>query len=870
VAAIGGTLGTRVIAMALSFGAGIITARVLGPRGRAELAVMLSVPAIFSVFGVFGLDNANARFAGRSHTTYRQLVRFSVAYSVLPGSALAALWLLAGRVWPAVMLGLTPDLALLTAALCPIALLTTLLGTAEIGRGRVMAYNLAAAIPTGCYVAGVVVLLLAGQLTVANCFLAASAGLALSAIALLALSAARVHPDGQKVAVREYGSYAFRAYLPNLAHYGMLRMDVPLIQLLAGSTAVALYSVALPVAEGLLLLPTAVALVIFPQVTSGAVNQESAQKIARVVLIGTAGLAALIALAAPTLMPAIYGTPYRGSVTVIWCMLPGLVLFSSSRTLQAYLAAADLLRPVITATALGLVINLGLLLVLTPRFGAAGAGASDSAGYLGFTMFLAAWVRRSRLRAADQTRSQPRAGRTPSHRPRWPLIEPSRFRWPILCGGAAVAAAIGAGLTSTSSAAIAGILVATAITALCVLIPNFGLYLLAIAIPLSQSSAGMMLITPRKLMALVGISLVGHLAARRIVRPRPAATAVTIGLIAYLLVSATVIGGVYSAGTKNWQFTLLVCAPLVLLPLIAEPGAVLNRILILFSFSCAVLGLVEISAASSSLATSANLTPADSAVLAISQTNTANHNAVGALLVIALAILLAQLTVSRPGLAKIAMAVAIATLVLGIAYSFSRASYFGAIAVIVVYALRRSVRGLIGLAVGIACLAPVLPAAVTARFGSILGSGGSLDADSAVRLDLWSSALRMFDAHPLFGVGYLNFAAQLPYYFRATGNYNVSYIQFPLLEYAHNTFLTVLAQTGLIGAAIVGALVVLAWRRVWHAARSGDWAGEAALLAMIGVAVCSIFGEVLLVPAILCGFMLVILATRGRDTQASA
>jgi O-antigen/teichoic acid export membrane protein/O-antigen ligase len=855
--------------MALSFGAGIITARVLGPHGRAVLAVMLSVPAIFSVVGVFGLDNANARFAGRSHTAYRQLVRLSVVYSALLGSALAALWLLAGRAWPTVMLGLTPRLALLTAALCPVALLTTLLGTAEIGRGRVMAYNLATAIPTGCYVAGVVVLLITGQLTVTNCFLSAAAGLALSAIALLLLAAARVHPDGQKVAAREYGSYAFRAYLPNLAHYGMLRMDVPVIQLLAGSTAVALYSVALPVAEGLLLLPAAVALVIFPQVTSGAMDREAAQKIARTVLLATAGIAALIALAAPALMPAIYGTPYRGSVTVVWCMLPGLVLFSSSRTLQAYLAATDLLRPVITATAVGLAVNLGLLLALTPRFGAAGAGASDSAGYLAFTVFLAAWVRRGRSRAEDRARPSPGTGRAPAPQLWWPRIEPSRFRSPILgCAGAA--AAIGAAKVSTSSSTIAGLFIAVAIVLLCLLIPNLGLYLLAIAIPLSQSTIGTTLLTPRKLTVIIAVSLLGHLVAGRVVRPRPAATATAIGLIAYLLVSATVIGGINSAGAKNWQFALLVCAPLLLLPLITEPGAVISRVLILFSFSCAVLGLVEISKASSSLATSTDLSPADSAVLAISQTNTANHNAVGALLVIALAILLAHLTISRSSLAKIAMVAAITALVLGIAYSFSRASYFGAIAVVVVYALRKSIRGLIGLAVGTACLLPILPAAVTARFSTVLASSSNLDADSTVRLDLWSSALRMFDAHPLFGVGYLNFAAQLPYYFRATGNYDVSYIEFPLLEYAHNTYLTVLSQTGLIGIAAVGILVVLAWRRAWSAARSGDWAGEAALLAMIGVGVCSIFGEVLLVPAILCGFMLVILAARAAPAQVPA
>lgn len=875
VPAIGVTLGTRFLAMGLSFIAGVITARALGPHGRAVLAVMLSVPAILSIFGVFGLDNANARFAGRSHSAYRQLVRWSVAYSLLAGSALAAVWLLAGRAWPAVLLGLTPDLALLTAALCPIALLTTLLGTAEIGRGRVMAYNLATAVPTAAYLVGLVFLLVTGHLTVASCFLAAAAGQALSAIVLLLLSAARVHPDGDKVAVRQYGSYAIRAYLPNLAHYGMLRMDVPVIQLLAGSAAVAQYAVALPVAEGLLLVPTAVALVLFPQVTSGAVNREAAERIARLVFAVTAGLAAVVALAAPALMPAIYGAPYRGSIVVIWCMLPGLVLFSAGRTLQAYLAATDLLRPVISATAIGVVLNLALLFAMTPPFGAAGAGAADSAGYLGFTVFLVAVVRRSQHASRERSSRENGAGNGHERkhdvlrgRPWWPRLRPDlgRIRVGLAVTAAAAVAAICAGALPTAGPATAGLLAEVAIVGLCLVIPNFGLYLLAIAIPFSQSPAGHTVITPKKLIALIAISLIGHLAARRLVRPNLNAATVAIGLVAYLLLSATIVGGISSAGARNWQYILIAYAPLLFLPLIAGPGETIRRVLILFSFACAVLAVAEISTASSALAASNNLTAADNAVVAIGQAGAANHNAVGALFVVALAILLAQLPAIGSIPSKVIMAAAIGVLALGVAYSFSRASYFGALAVVVIYALRRSVRGLIGLAVGIGCLIPVLPAAVTARFSTVLNSS-TLDADSAVRLDLWSSALRMFDAHPLFGVGYLNFSAQLPAYFRPTGNYNIAYIQFPLLEFAHNTFLTILSQTGIVGAVGVGVLIMLAWRRSWSATRSGDWAGEAALLTMVGVGVCSIFGEVLLVPAILTGFLLVILAARGAPAR---
>ena len=121
----------------------------------------------------------------------------------------------------------------------------------------------------------------------------------------------------------------------------------------------------------------------------------------------------------------------------------------------------------------------------------------------------------------------------------------------------------------------------------------------------------------------------------------------------------------------------------------------------------------------------------------------------------------------------------------------------------------------------------------------------------------------MFDAHPLFGVGYLNFANQLPAYFIDTGNYSSFPVQLSQLDFAHNIYLTVLAETGLAGAVLVSALIVVGWRRAWSAARSGDWAGEAALLAFVGVGICSAFGEVLLVPPILVAFLLAVLAARS-------
>jgi O-antigen/teichoic acid export membrane protein/O-antigen ligase len=863
--AVSGTIGGRLAAAVLSFAAGVITARALGPHGRALLAIAIAVPAIFGVACVFGMDNANARFAGRSHSAFRQSVRRSVLFSAIAGSALAVAWLAAGLRWPGLRFGLDPRLAALSAALCPVSLLLTLLGTAEIGRGRIGVYNVVMVSTTTVYLAGITALLLAGHLTVAGCFLACAAGQLLGVAALLILTRARVHPDGEQVALRRYGSYALRAYLPNMAQYGMLRMDVPIIQALAGISAVALYAVALPVAEGVMLLPTAIALVIFPQVTSGVVGQAAARRIGYAVLAASVLLAGAVAAAAPVLVPAIYGAPFRGSVAVIWWMLPGMVAFSAGRTPQAFLAATDRLNVNIVATVTGLMAGLAGLVWLAPRFGAVGAGAADSLGYAAFAAVVLPYAVRGV------------AGR----RTGWPLSLSRAWSWArqgalarcqargpaLLTGCAALAAGMAAALVSTRTGQLQLAMLAVLALLVVLIIPGAGLIALAIACPLSQTSAGAAFISVKDLLVLMAATAIGQLASGRLARPRAVPAALTVAVIGYLLLSATLAGGGPNPG-QDWRYVLMLGLPLLLLPLIAGPGAETRRALVVFGFSAAFLAVPEAVRSHSALATAPASPATASAVTAADNTGAVNHNAEGAIFVLALAVLLAALPRCRSAIGRLAFAAAIAALAIGIAYSFSRSAYLGALAVVILYAARRSIRGLAGMAVAVGCLLPILPSAVSARLATLWASSG-LDVSSALRVDLWHSALRMFAAHPVFGVGYLNFAVQLPGYFVATGSYNPALIQFSQLDYAHNTYLTILAETGLAGAAGIAALVVLGWRRARAAGRAGDWAGEAALLGLAGMGICSLFGEVLLVAPILVAFLLVLAAPRPGLDQPS-
>jgi O-antigen ligase len=89
------------------------------------------------------------------------------------------------------------------------------------------------------------------------------------------------------------------------------------------------------------------------------------------------------------------------------------------------------------------------------------------------------------------------------------------------------------------------------------------------------------------------------------------------------------------------------------------------------------------------------------------------------------------------------------------------------------------------------------------------GAGGG-----AGRADLWKIAWQMVDAHPVRGIGAGNFAnTSVDYLFRTTGLIDKSTPAFVVdtPKVPHNIYLQVLAELGIIGAALFVGLVGFAW-----------------------------------------------------------
>jgi O-antigen ligase len=120
-------------------------------------------------------------------------------------------------------------------------------------------------------------------------------------------------------------------------------------------------------------------------------------------------------------------------------------------------------------------------------------------------------------------------------------------------------------------------------------------------------------------------------------------------------------------------------------------------------------------------------------------------------------------------------------------YTFSRSSYIAIVAGATLLGIFKNRKLLIVIFVFLLTWQTVVPSAVTERVQMTQDSNGRLEASAEERVRLWEAARDSFISSPIFGTGYATFQF---------GNHVDG------LRDTHNWYVKVLAETGLIGAAI--------------------------------------------------------------------
>jgi O-antigen/teichoic acid export membrane protein len=380
-----GTLGTQLGIAVLSFLGVILVARALGPEGRGEVALLMTIAVLSSTLALLGVDEANVNFGALEPSARRALATNSLVLSLALGGACIVLLAALIAVFPAIGGDASAALRWLAMAVIPILILKVYLKFLLRADYHFTAANAAWILPPGLNVVAYAALAVAGELTVGAAILTWAVTHSIATLLLVAFVARRSVGFGPPDAAlaRRTLSFGWKSHLGRVMMAGNYRLDQWFVGAMAGSRELGLYSIAVAMAEILFYLPTALTIAQRPYLVRADTPEagRSAARVFRASVVLSAVAAAALALAAPRVVPAIFGESFRGSVDDIQILSAGVLGILALKLLGNALTAKG--RPDLAtagATA-AFAATLVLDIVLIPAHGGLGAAIASTLAY---------------------------------------------------------------------------------------------------------------------------------------------------------------------------------------------------------------------------------------------------------------------------------------------------------------------------------------------------------------------------------------------------------------------------------------------------------------------------------------------------------
>jgi O-antigen/teichoic acid export membrane protein len=375
--ALGGLTAVGAVTSALALITGPLQARLLGPTGRGELAVVLLVTGVAPFIFGLGLNVFVAReVASGAHiptlfgtTTLIGLCLGALGFAVaLPTARLVD----AGS-------AVVHTLLLVGFALLPVAIAgQTLMGYLW-GREQWRLLSLARLLSQLCFALALVIHALVGEFSVTS--------VALSAFAIGVIACAPVAPlltsvrswRGDRTTTVRALRFGVKATASTLANQGNQRLDQLLIAGFVSTRDLGLYVVAVTLSTVGLIVVTAINYIVLPAVARG--SRHSIKPVLRLTLAGITATSVGVAAAAPFVVPFLFGEAFRESVPLVQVLALGTVFLAGVNVLTSGLVADNRPGEAAWAEGLALIVTVVTLTLLLPRVGTMGAAIASVLAY---------------------------------------------------------------------------------------------------------------------------------------------------------------------------------------------------------------------------------------------------------------------------------------------------------------------------------------------------------------------------------------------------------------------------------------------------------------------------------------------------------
>lgn len=401
-----GTFLARILGFACATGASIMLARLLGPSGKGVYALAVLAADLLLAFVHAGVGSAAVHDYGKGRLTLREIVpAFFWLSAGLGLGSIAAYLLAAPWLQRTVLREVPPGLALAAVMTVPVGILAKYLNYLQLARNRIAEYNWVYVSPNLVAVLGLAVLAAAGKLSVATavCVWIASQVVQTVVAAALALRGVKLTWRLKASAARSLLSYGMRVQMVMIANQLHYRGDLLLLGYFRNSAQVGLYTIAVGIGSLLTFLPESIGVVLFRRVSADAADRSEVSAIAgRLTLVIMLVAAGVAALAAPWLVPLVYGSKFVPSVAGVWALLPGIVGLGLFKVVSSDLMGRGRPGLVGAMSFTGLAVNVLANLILIPRYSFVGAAAASSISYcLLSAMVVISFLRMTKLPARE-------------------------------------------------------------------------------------------------------------------------------------------------------------------------------------------------------------------------------------------------------------------------------------------------------------------------------------------------------------------------------------------------------------------------------------------------------------------------------------
>lgn len=377
----GWLVGDRLFRAAVSFLVGAWVARYLGPDQFGQFSVVLSFIAFFQAAAALGLDSLAVRDIARSPAAAPAVLGSVLRLRILAGILFWVLAVSAIAIWDPsatqtiLMVAIVGAVPVFQAA----DAVDLWFQSQSQSRRTVQAKFVALMVGSGVKVA--LILLEAPLVWFAGAFLLdfvlASAALAIAYRAYPTRACWTFDAGVAKRLLRESWPFLVSA----VAIIAYMRIDQIMLMALRGSRETGIYASALPLSQIWYLLPTTLAISLAPLVARRKLESRQAYETALVWVFRAFGIISLTVatatcLAAPLLVPLVYGPAFSDAIPVLQIHVFANLFVALGVAQTLWITNEGVGHVLLTQTMLGAVVSICLNFILIPRFGAIGAAVA--------------------------------------------------------------------------------------------------------------------------------------------------------------------------------------------------------------------------------------------------------------------------------------------------------------------------------------------------------------------------------------------------------------------------------------------------------------------------------------------------------------